>query len=353
MKRGLSAYLDLLRIAAAGAVFIEHLSYGKISGGFLWRLGAYGHSAVITFFVLSGFVIAFAADQKEKTLLDFSVARFARLYSVVIPALLLTLICDFIGTHHNPAAYYATDRGDPVTALGFGALFLTQSWQKISLLSNRAFWSLPYEFWYYQIFAAALFLGGWLRIAAISAACLIAGPAILLLFPIWLMGAYAYRFSKTAKLTYPNVVWCCSGLLALAAIMNNAPMTLASPFLPAAYSTLDYLIGALLAINIMAASQLDFPIGKWKQPISYFAGMTFALYLFHLPLLHLAAAYVPASWPSVVRGVIVGTFALTAVYLLSFITERQRHRWRALFYWIFGLLRFRTTKTALASTQNG
>src|SRR4030095_922972 len=59
MKRGLSLYLDVVRVSAALAVVVTHLAYPELSGGMLapWRL--VGNDAVMVFFVLSGFVIAY------------------------------------------------------------------------------------------------------------------------------------------------------------------------------------------------------------------------------------------------------------------------------------------------------
>ena len=72
----------------------------------LWRLGNLGNDAVMVFFVLSGFVIAYVADKKERTPRDYFVSRFARLYSVVVPALLLTAIADFLGSHIDYNVYH-------------------------------------------------------------------------------------------------------------------------------------------------------------------------------------------------------------------------------------------------------
>lgn len=335
MKKDLSAYLDLLRVSAALLVFVSHLAAKKISGGFLWQLEHYGHSAVIVFFVLSGFVIAYSADQKEKNLYDYSVARIARLYSVVLPALLLTVVCDLIGTHHNPGVYYMERDTMPGVRLAFGSLFLTQSWQKLDLLSNDPFWSLPYEFWYYVIFACVFFLKGRLRVVAVGLGCLIAGPAILLLFPIWLIGAGTYRLSGKLQTTAAPLMWAISSVLVLVTIhYNQAPTVPVSALLPNAWSILDYVIGLLLAINILAASQLNLGLARFRRPIAYIAGMTFALYLFHLPLLRLAAAYMPASLPVPARGIIAAIFALAVIFALSFITEGQKKRWRAAIRWL-------------------
>jgi peptidoglycan/LPS O-acetylase OafA/YrhL len=54
----LSFYLDTLRILAAMVVFLGHFSQGWLGGGWFWQTQAHGHTAVIVFFVLSGYVIA-------------------------------------------------------------------------------------------------------------------------------------------------------------------------------------------------------------------------------------------------------------------------------------------------------
>jgi peptidoglycan/LPS O-acetylase OafA/YrhL len=336
MKKELSVYLDLLRLSAAMLVFASHLSWRAISGGFLWQIQSLGHSAVIVFFVLSGFVIQFAADKKERDLPGYLAARFARLYSVVLPAMILTVICDGIGTAHNPASYHMGEETTPLLRLALGSTFLTQSWQRVSLLSNDPFWSLPYEFWYYLIFGAAFFLKGRSRIIAVALACLIAGPAILLLFPIWLLGVFGYRISQKTKLTRPRLIWIISTTGIMIAIWNNQHQTESvSVLLPRAYSVLDYVIGALVAVNMVAASQLDFGLTSLRRPVAYLAGMTFALYLFHLPLLHLAAAYMPRAFPVPLRAIVAAAFTLSVVYGLSFVTERQKGKWQALFQRLF------------------
>lgn len=339
MKKELSTYLDLLRLGAAAVVFIGHLSWQAISGGFLWQFGRYGHSAVIVFFVLSGFVIQYAADTKERRLVDYSVARLARLYSVVLPALLLTFICDAIGTAHNPNVYHMERETDQGWRLIAAATFLTQSWGHISALSNDAYWSLPYEFWYYVLFAAVTFLKGPQRVAALLISAFIAGPGILMMGPIWAMGAIAYRLIKhiTFGKTVARSLWIATGIAAIAVAMSDKPITQTAPFLPNAYSGWDFLLGALVAANILSVNFLSFDLSRFHRPVAKLAGVTFALYLFHLPLLHLSAAYMPAGLPVPVRGLIQSGLTLTIIYWLSLITEGQKYRWKRMFKRILGV----------------
>ena len=332
MKKELSLYLDLTRVVAAFVVFIGHLSWARLSGGALWWVQPYGHDGVIVFFVLSGFVIQYVAMQKEKTFYDYSIARFARLYSVLLPALLLTVICDSIGTTMNASVYLMDRESNALLRSLASGLFLTQSWGwNLSMLSNDAFWSLPYEFWYYQIFGAAIFLRGTQRMLWIVISALIAGPVILIYFPIWLFGAAAYRASKKINLPRQKAVavflMTCLGIAGLIILESRGIIHRSTlPYLPPGFAAIDYVTGVLVAANLFSASFINLPLSRATRPITFFTSFSFALYLFHLPLLHLAAAIVPAQWPANFKGLILGGFTLITVYLLGFITERKKKK---------------------------
>jgi len=97
MKKGTSLYLDLVRFSAALMVFLVHLKvHAKGTFGPFWgfHLDYSSQTAVTVFFVLSGYVIAHVLATREGTPLEYCASRFARLYSVVVPALILTaLLC--------------------------------------------------------------------------------------------------------------------------------------------------------------------------------------------------------------------------------------------------------------------
>ena len=79
MRPALSVYLDFLRFSAAIVVLLAHLGEIFFPG---WALPFPGKDAVIVFFVLSGFVVAFVADTKERHWADFAISRYSRLGSV-------------------------------------------------------------------------------------------------------------------------------------------------------------------------------------------------------------------------------------------------------------------------------
>jgi peptidoglycan/LPS O-acetylase OafA/YrhL len=189
---GTSVYLDLARLLAAMTVFLGHAAHDYGGIPFLGGLSAFGHDAAMVFFVLSGFVIAYVAERRERTLSDYAASRLARLYSVVAPALVLTALLHVAGSLLDWHAYARFPSDAPVWRLVAGFFFLNELWfMSIWPLSNGPFWSLGYEFWYYVLFGAAWYLRGYARAAAIVVVCSVVGPKILLLFPVWLMGAGA------------------------------------------------------------------------------------------------------------------------------------------------------------------
>src|SRR6266404_5568370 len=99
MTRGTSLYLDQVRFIAALIVCLNHFGFlePEIVNEF-WRyhLQYLAQTAVDIFFVLSGYVIAYVTAMREKTLLEYSASRFGRLYSVVLPALLLTAASNYL-----------------------------------------------------------------------------------------------------------------------------------------------------------------------------------------------------------------------------------------------------------------
>ena len=127
MNKQLSIYLDLLRFTAALLVYLTHLP-GRC-GGYFWQFASYGREAVIFFFVLSGFVIAFVSDTKERDPKQYFLNRMARLYSVVLPALLLSYLCHVYINYHSPDVLAHLDIGS-VTEVTVRALtFSNESWQ--------------------------------------------------------------------------------------------------------------------------------------------------------------------------------------------------------------------------------
>jgi len=319
-----SLFMDLLRFAAAFGVFLCHFSSPVFSAGRLPWL--WGHGLVIIFFVLSGYVIAYVSDQKENNSVDYSINRLARLYSVVVPSLVLTFSLDTLGSHWDLSVYADRSHDQEFIRLASALTFTSEIWfLNITPLSNYAFWSLPYEFWFYVIFGLIKFVSGRARVLGLIAVCCFIGPKMLVYLPIWWLGVVIYRAGPLLlrPVTARLLLLACVGLFFVVyGLDNDTRMTVR--YLPLGFSPYDFLLAILagLAIAIVKACALDFR--PFARPIRYLASNTLTLYLCHLPLLSFFSAALPAM-PIVERIAVLFVATLVTVDALARITEHRKH----------------------------
>lgn len=349
MTPGLSLYLDLWRVMAALQVVVYHMGKLDAAGFGQNLLNAWGHEAVVVFFVLSGFVISHAAHTSDKTFGRYASSRISRLYSVVLPCLFLTVVFDSVGLRLAPQIYEFIKMSDnteaPVARLLFCLLMLNESWVSVRFFSNVPFWSLCYEFWYYVLFGCCFYFTGMKRVALVAVAALISGPRILLLFPIWLMGVAAY--SAPVRTTWwRSAVWLAllqPILVGVAYVhfdlrewgVQPANWVMDRFGYSLGWSTLvvsDSILGFSFALHLAAAKQFDGALLRLFQPfgslIRWGAGRSFTLYLMHQPVLFALTAVMlsVADGPWRPAVILAGTVALPL--LLAPSIESQRHRLR-------------------------
>ena len=329
MTRSLSIYLDLLRFLAALAVYLFHVGhFAKARVGFVGNLGS---EAVIVFFVLSGMLITLAAV-REPSVGSFVQARICRLWSVCLPALALTLMADIIGQYISFASYHPMQQYSVfkwAASIGINALFLNQIWSfSIFPGTNGPFWSLSYEFWYYMLFAAFVYLKGAKRFVALGCALLISGPSILMAFPIWLLGTIVYFAVSRKSIAHLGTgwsIWLGSFAIAIAFSHFSLQNILSEVFPTAAANSkwgvnfwpASYLIGIIVALNIYGFASMGqsllAPLEKASNVIRFGANISFGLYLFHYPLMYLSVAVLNSM------EIMSGIFFTATVYIFPFI----------------------------------
>lgn len=349
-KKEYSLYLDVVRFAAAMTVFLGHTSTYKImTGGFLWQLADYLQTSVIVFFVLSGHVIAFVTSNKENTWNDYSSARLARLYSIVIPAVVITYLCYMVGNYFVPEAHViphdfwsGDEKNSPINYIA--TLLFVQSIWDFDLLppNNGPFWSLSFEFFYYVLFGAAVFLKGKYRIITLILTGLICGPNILSIFPIWLMGYYVFKIQKNIDYSKYKLLKACISLLCIVIIIkfgplirNNENLLIQGMYIrPTVVG--DYFEGLMFALHLIfvpaLCQQLQNTIYFFEKPIRLLAATTFSLYLFHYPIIRLLTIVSPFNAPEswVQRVYIIGcTFII--IFLLSPWCEDKKYSFKKFF----------------------
>lgn len=307
MSSALSVYLDLLRLGAALLVFVHHAAYPRLGGQWLSALGGLGHDAVVVFFVLSGFVIAQVTGSSERSGRTYTINRLSRLWSVAVPAVLLTALADTAGIRWYPALYEAQAEPASLSHALLTLGFVNEFWMHLQHPgSNLPFWSLSYEAGYYLIFGLFVFGGRW-RWATVPLALLAVGPRIVLMMPAWLFGVWGCRaqycrMSRSAAWTLAL----CGALLALGLILSrfgNHYVTwrvvhrLGSfgEFLGHAQAFVtDNLAAAGVAAHLAGMSVLlrDVAVpASRKHIVNRAALVTFPVYLMHYPLLHAWMAF--------------------------------------------------------------
>ena len=340
-----SLMLDVLRLGAALTVLFAHAQDMWLPSTIhdATHPGEAAHSAIVVFFVLSGFVIACTTSTRRRGLGEFLQARWSRLWSMVIPALVLTAVAEFaVRAQGDPALMAEYVRGAFGPRYAVTALFLNETWFfSAAPPANGALWSLSFEFWYYMIFGLWFCTGrGWRSWLLALVACLVAGPKILLMMPIWLMGCAAFllpRPALKAPLSWAGVALALGAAAAVVAKVPPWPWPIGTPpfFFANEFAT-DTAAGLCVAVALWLL-----PSGRPTVPgglIDRFralADLTFPIYVLHFPLLILW--HVCFGLNAEDRGqyrVALATVLVVAA-LLGLVLERQRPRWRRTFARLF------------------
>lgn len=345
IEPGLSIFLDLVRVTSAVIVMLTH---AQVSGLIAPMAGLLelAPAAVIVFFVLSGYIIE-STTARPAGLRQYFIRRSARIYSVVLPALLLSVgLAGGYAASQGPSelAAFARDWGQwwrlPVVLT-----FQAEDWfASVEVPWDGPFWSMNYEVFYYAIYAVLTFFTGRKRLVATTLVCLLAGPRILLLLPCWWIGVELARrpqlqFSNRTKAWIGLIL--ASGLLfglALAQMPGRVSYYLAKvlpgmSLLAHSREFLSYYIYAVLvAAMIIAARQLQFGprsvLVRCGKPLTWAAGYTFSIYLFHRPLQQLASRFYQYRPGDEVTALLLGVVILLLIIAFGSVTERRTAAWR-------------------------
>jgi peptidoglycan/LPS O-acetylase OafA/YrhL len=343
MTRAFSIYLDLLRFAAACLVVVYHSNSRMIVEAVL-PFSNYGHSAVIIFFVLSGYVIAYATDAKEHSAQMYWASRLSRVWSLALPAVLLTPILDIVGQSLAPALYAGnTTEGHAILRILTSLTFLNEIWFiSIMSFSNIAYWSLNYEVWYYLLFAIYAFGPSRWRWLALGLTCILIGPKIALLAPIWVLGVVIYRWKRIQSMPEWSGWMCVAGsLILLSAFEHYRVMTLLTDWLKATIGShwhreltfskwfmSDYLLAGIVFLNFVGMRRVIFRFAnafyRIENPVRVLASFTFSIYILHQPLIYFFAALIDLPPSGYLRYIAVMTCVAVSIWLIGSVTEHKR-----------------------------
>jgi len=302
--------MDLLRTLAATAVVLNHARdlllqdyQSHISSyslkAFYFATGL-GHSAVMIFFVLSGYWITSSvySDLVEGTWSwrTYLIARITRLWTVLLPALIIGGLCDLAGRYWLHLPIYLGTSGshvlnfDVATRLNYrdaiGSILFVENVITAPFGSNSALWSLANEFWYYIWFPGLLVF--WRSKNATSFLFLIAALATMYLFNqllpgflCWLIGAILFHISRIARvmdLCKKSHILTCASLLFVGSIVVSRISVISQ-------SASDFCLSVTFASWLLAMMSRDLGYLHMKSLVWYGRRASFSLYAIHLPIL--------------------------------------------------------------------
>jgi peptidoglycan/LPS O-acetylase OafA/YrhL len=346
MNKNFSLYLDFMRLMAAFMVFLGHahtILMSKLPSSFFF---GQAREAVALFFVLSGFVIAYVTHEKELDWKSYALARAARIYSVAIPAILLTFVLDYLalaiggqgGMSNNALSDLGLYQPESLVSLVRSLSFTNQLWfDHIVFGSNEPYWSLGFEVPYYIIFGLAVFTSGYIRSVAVVLSLLFFGPKIAQYFPLWLLGVGLYfLFSKsTFKLTKLSacLVYICSlalYLLLWATVRHHVTSIYLTYDLGQEIKNTAYylLVGVIAAINLasfrfMTGNNITLP-RNLTVAIRWLAGASFTLYLAQQPILVFFHVIMTKYNLSTIAGVLFSILSLVLILVMAEFGERRK-----------------------------
>lgn len=268
---------------------------------------SFGHQAVVGFFVLSGWLVGGAVLAKIKKrqdfLQDYFIHRFSRIYMVLAPAVLVTLVADFVGSRVAPGIALYQSYGERTTLF----LFFTTlaNFQEIlfpAFGTNSPLWSVACEFWNYITFPL-LFLPfarnypAWLRYGGFLAGVVIVGVLATpdswfrIGYVIWVISAFAANVKRAPIKSRWLTLIAYAALVILIRFFVRGPYLAAHPWLADAADIVAAAMFLLVLLAFRDGPQEGFAALRPKYHRTL-ANFSFSLYVVHTPLLLMLAAIV-------------------------------------------------------------
>ena len=265
---------------------------------------SFAHQAVVVFFVLSGFLVGGSVHQLHGchrwSWSGYAVQRLSRLWAVLVPCLVLTLVWDFLGAKLGGGRgydgaladmmFFGTKDNPPLdhswpTILG--NLFFVQDIVTPMLGSNLALWSLANEFWYYVIFPLGFF--AWKKGTPLSRRVAPASMAALICFAmprsileggvVWLFGYFGWLTVRSKRVSHALTRPASCVALSLLLVASLASVKRGS------WLAHDWMLGLVVTLLLPMLVSAGRYVEMLRGIATRLSDISYSLYLSHFSLL--------------------------------------------------------------------
>lgn len=322
-ERRVFVFLDLVRGIAAIAVVLRHSSF------YFPKLLPASHLAVDLFFILSGFVIAFAYQNRlieRLTWIEFTKVRWIRLYPVFLLGALLGAVW-FVGQDIRDDGMVAKKS---MAAILLSFFMLPSPFSYNLYPTNGPSWSLFFEILVNLLYAA---IAKWLTIRVLI--------LVVIFSAAFLVIAAVYRQNTDIGFRwvhfYGGVARVCFGFFSGVLVYRAYALGFRAPQLPA-----FLIIFAVIAIFGYSSLYCDLakifllPLVVWFgasvhvvtphfTKVSTFCGLiSYPIYMIHVPVIRSSSELLKHFVPNVseVEKIVVGTIIVIAVVAVSYVVAR-------------------------------
>jgi peptidoglycan/LPS O-acetylase OafA/YrhL len=307
-----SVLISLLRGAAAIIVVAGHVraimypGLRTISDPSLWFKGfafvtGFGHQAVLVFFIISGWLVGGSLLNKldqPSAFLDYAIDRMTRLWTVLIPTFVLTLLFAFASGAVDIGKADYSSANEYSAAVFLGNLVGLQQVFLPYFGGNFPLWSLANETWYYLLFPllTLLFVARKHMVRAAAASALLLIVAVLpleitLYFSIWLLGVAFSRVRIDCSPTL-RLIW----LSLLLVVTRYSRLTGKQDTFSVDTLWQDLLCSLMFLVFLSSLQFRAAPTSTLLRPLAnggrFFAEFSFSLYVLHVPLITLLAYWI-------------------------------------------------------------
>jgi len=321
--------LDGLRGTAAILVVIFHL-FEAYYPAYSKHPMHHGYLAVDFFFMLSGFVIGYAYDDRwrQMNIIDFLKIRLIRLHPLVILSGIIGAVCFWFDPFTNGAEHISLIKLLAVTLLSLTLLPTPdiRGWGETHSL-NGPFWSLLQEYIANIIYAlfgqrmskSVLWIIVAISAAALTATCVWHGDigtgwgydtfwiaVVRMMFPFF-AGLLLFRSGKLLSIPAAYIV--CSLILT---ILFCLPVFTYNGL----YEALCIIVVFPLIIAAGAGGKID---GKWAKLCKFSGEISYPIYILHYPFIYIFTSWVAVDKPAPNQIVYVASGLFILFILLAYI----------------------------------